>query len=77
VSVPVFFDVDANVGEWSVMALDLFPEATIHAFEINPVVAEQLAARVASEHKVHVHALGLADRDAIVDFIPILMKPVC
>ena len=30
------FDVGANVGEWSLLALKLYPTSIIHAFEIVP-----------------------------------------
>jgi len=33
---PVFFDVGANIGNYSVSLFDTFPNATIHAFEPHP-----------------------------------------
>ena len=57
---PVLFDVGANVGDWSAMALGVCPTAIIHAFEINPPTAALLAARYSTDCRVTVHPFGLA-----------------
>ncbi len=45
---PVFFDVGANVGNYSVSLLGTFPSATIHAFEPHPKNFSSLKANVPS-----------------------------
>lgn len=39
---PIFFDVGANVGNFSRQLLELFPQGQIHAFEPNPVTFAEL-----------------------------------
>ena len=58
-STPLLFDVGANVGDWSVMARERFPQATIHAFELNPATATQLTARLGGQPGMEIHAHGL------------------
>jgi FkbM family methyltransferase len=53
------FDVGANVGEWTEMALSLCPGARFHCFEIVEPTAEQLEARFAGEERVTTVATGL------------------
>ena len=53
------FDVGANVGEWTASALESFPSAQIHAFELVPDTAEELARRFRAEPRVVVNACGL------------------
>jgi FkbM family methyltransferase len=65
---PVLFDVGANAGDWSAMALKRFPNATIHAFELNPKMIPPLQARFANTPAVRVHPFGLAASSGDVDF---------
>ena len=37
------FDVGANTGEWTAIALRAWPHASLHAFEVSPPTAEQYA----------------------------------
>lgn len=53
------FDVGANVGDWS--ALALAAGATVHAFEISPETAGALSSRFTGEPQVTVHGVGLSD----------------
>jgi FkbM family methyltransferase len=63
----VVFDVGANVGDWTELALPHFPRAQIHAFELVPDTAEQLARRFASEQRVLVNGFGLDAEAAELD----------
>jgi len=57
-------DVGANVGQWTLLAAALLPSAAIHAFEVVPETAGQLAASVAAlAPRVVANGFGLADRD--------------
>lgn len=53
-------DVGANVGTWSLMAADLFPEATIYALEVVPDTAAALGVRLGQYDRVKCFNLGLA-----------------
>lgn len=65
-SASVLFDVGANVGDWSDMALQLCPRAQIHAFEIAPVTQRKLQARFESTPEVVVNHFGLnADGESL------------
>jgi FkbM family methyltransferase len=55
-------DVGANVGSWSLMAAELFPEATIYALEAVPATAAELRSRVGTEQRITPFNLGLAER---------------
>ncbi|MEN9572635.1 MAG: hypothetical protein RL514_490 [Verrucomicrobiota bacterium] len=65
---PVLFDVGANVGDWTVMARELFPAARVHAFELNPVTATQLTARLGGQAGLEIHAHGLGATSGEVNF---------
>ena len=53
-------DVGANVGTWSLMAADRFPEATIYALEVVPNTAATLRANVARHDRIRCFNIGLA-----------------
>jgi FkbM family methyltransferase len=53
-------DVGANVGNWSIMAADLFPQATVYALEVVPDTAAALRGRVAQYDRIKCFNLGLA-----------------
>ena len=59
-SIRTVLDVGANVGAWSLMAADLFPEATVYALEVVPDTAATLRARTAQHHRIKSFNLGLA-----------------
>jgi FkbM family methyltransferase len=56
-------DVGANVGNWSLMAAQLLPEAAIYALEIVPATAAELRSRVAGERRIRPFNLGLAEHN--------------
>ena len=61
------FDVGANTGDWAIAAAAVFPEATIHAFEIVPATSETLRSRAAGNARIVVNAFGLSDSNGTVD----------
>ncbi|MEI6536245.1 MAG: FkbM family methyltransferase, partial [Verrucomicrobiaceae bacterium] len=65
---PVLFDVGANMGDWSAMALRICPKATIHGFELNPKLQAPLEQRFASTPSLRIHRFGLADTAREVNF---------
>jgi FkbM family methyltransferase len=62
------FDVGANVGDWFILAAQFFPNARIHAFEILEDVCKRAAER-ASDPRITVHNLGLADHHGTIDIL--------
>lgn len=60
-SIRTVLDVGANVGTWSLMAADRFPEATVYALEVVPETAASLRARVGHHDRIKCFNLGLAD----------------
>lgn len=63
---PLFLDVGANKGDWTLMALNHVPAARIHAFEIVPEVWARFADRVAGNPHVILNRAGLADQSGAV-----------
>jgi FkbM family methyltransferase len=68
------FDVGANVGDWSIAAAGLFPQARIEAFEIVPDTAAVMRRRLTERgiSTVNVHSVGLSDEEgtARVAYLP-------
>jgi FkbM family methyltransferase len=54
-------DVGANHGDWTAHVVHFIPSATVHAFEINPSLVDQLQARFNSSRRVVVNNCGLSD----------------
>lgn len=71
---PVLFDVGCNVGEWTDMALALFPAATVHSFELSPEVIAQLEVKFKNSPQVILHRYGLGTESKEVDFF-LLSRP--
>jgi FkbM family methyltransferase len=59
----VIFDVGANHGDWTQLAIREFPDATFHCFEIAPPVFSILSSKVPKSEKITLNAFGLADRE--------------
>lgn len=55
----VVFDVGANIGEWTQIALDTFPSSNIHSFELSASTFSTLKTNVQS-NKVRLNNIGLA-----------------
>ncbi len=61
-------DVGANVGQFSVAASKLFPDATIHAFEASPDTARTLRDNTAGLPRVTLHECAAGERDGTTTF---------
>jgi FkbM family methyltransferase len=57
----VFFDVGANIGEYSGMLVDNFPTAMVHAFEPHPRNYMALSTRAFLNGRVKCHNLALGE----------------
>ena len=60
------FDIGANVGDWALMAHEVFPKAQIHCFEIVPQTYEALKSNTAHIPEITVNNFGLSDKDGEV-----------
>jgi FkbM family methyltransferase len=56
----VILDIGANVGLWSTSAHQIFPSATIHAFEPVPTTFATLCTNVAKMTRVRTHCQGFS-----------------
>lgn len=63
------FDVGANVGDWTAMARELLPGATIHCFEVAPPTAEKLSRRFLGDGHIHVICKGLSNHEGDVSVV--------
>lgn len=63
----VAFDVGANVGNWTALALEAWPECQIHSFEIVPTTFARLRDRFARHARVTTNPFGLFDADGPLD----------
>ena len=59
----VIFDVGANQGEWTRLALRYFPDAQYHLFEIVPSTCERCRAAVHDAPGVFVNNVGLGEEE--------------
>jgi len=63
----VVFDVGSNVGEWSSTAVQYFPVARIHCFELSEGTFKTLSANLKGPNFVH-NNMGMGDKDAVVEY---------
>jgi FkbM family methyltransferase len=56
----VILDIGANVGSWSTSAYEIFPRATIHAFEPVPTTFETLSKTVGKRARVRTYCQGFS-----------------
>ena len=61
------FDVGAYIGEWSLMAREYFPSATIHAFEISKDTFGRLK-KIANQKNIILNNFGLAHKNDTVQY---------
>lgn len=61
------FDVGANVGSWSLIAHRLFPNATIHCFELSRTTFETLKNNIGHIPFV-LNNVGLADKTGVFEY---------
>jgi FkbM family methyltransferase len=69
----MLFDLGANVGDWSLAALEALPQAEVHAFEIAPATAEELKnnlAAYAGRAKVIPKGMGMKEGGIKLYFTP-------
>jgi FkbM family methyltransferase len=64
----VLFDVGANVGCFSLVFKDVFPESSVFSFEPVPTVFECLRNNLSDLKSVRVEELGLSDRPGVFKF---------
>jgi FkbM family methyltransferase len=60
------FDVGANVGNWSAEALAVWPDCSVHAFEVAPQTFDRLSERFqlsANRRRVILNCFGLSDEN--------------
>jgi FkbM family methyltransferase len=67
----VVFDIGANAGIYSLAAAAAQPQATIHAFEPTPEIAERLRKTAASNrlHRVHVHEVAVSTQSGSANLV--------
>lgn len=61
------FDVGANIGDWTRIALSTFPAAHIHSFELSAGTYATLTANV-EDTRAHLNNVGLADQDGTIRY---------
>lgn len=59
-SLKVIFDVGANVGDWTIEAHQLLPDASMHLFEIAPPTFDRLRTRFQNNPKLILNNIGLS-----------------
>jgi FkbM family methyltransferase len=64
----VILDVGANRGEYAELALQVCPEAQVHAFEPMPAVFPQLQSALGHHPRATLHQLALADQEGDLRF---------
>ncbi len=68
---PVFFDLGANCGFFSLRTLDFFPKAKIHAFEPQVKVNNKFKENIRAnnlQNNISLHQFAIADRNSISTF---------
>lgn len=66
----VFFDVGANVGEWTSYCLEQFKQENVegHLFELSSETYETLSSKLADQNNLILNNLGLSDKNESVSF---------
>lgn len=64
----VVFDVGSNVGDWTILAENAFPNAKIHAFEPMPAIFEKLKQNSKGHQRISINNFGLSDESQKVEF---------
>lgn len=66
---PVFFDVGANVGDWTGFVASQFPEFTAHLFELSRTTYQDLQARYAANGNIKVNNVALSDKAGTIEYV--------
>jgi FkbM family methyltransferase len=66
-NIETVFNVGANVGDWSVLAASIFPNADIHAFELSETTFCNLK-RTANINGFKANGFGLSNRNADIAY---------
>ena len=66
--IKVIFDVGANVGDWSEVALKKFNDVTVHCFELSESTYRTLQAKLAHEERLVLNNIGLSDTAGTVEY---------
>jgi FkbM family methyltransferase len=61
------FDVGANVGDWSLVASALMPQATVHCFELSPSTCQTLRQRLVGD-RFRVNNCGMGNHNGLIEF---------
>lgn len=61
------FDVGANVGDWTKIALEELPGSVIHGFELSPSTFKTLTSNVQSS-RVKLNNFGLSSEEGLVEY---------
>jgi len=64
----VVFDVGANIGDWSKDALDRFPQARIHSFELSNSTFVTLRDNLSGESRIVLNNCGLSNEQGQVTY---------
>ncbi len=72
----VIFDVGANVGVASLYFNALYPDATVYAFEPDPILFEKLKTRTQHLASIHPINAALSDVDGVIAFYSSRNRPL-
>jgi FkbM family methyltransferase len=61
---PVILDIGANSGQSITSFKEIFPQSTVHSFEINSLLSQALADTASKFSGVHLYHFGLSDENA-------------
>src|SRR5690606_38517962 len=64
----VFYDIGANYGFYSLLALQLVPAGEVHVFEPLPDVFERIKQNFPADKRLFLNRAALSDRSGEVDF---------
>lgn len=65
---PTIFDVGANIGDWSNIAAQVFPQSNIYSFEPIPKTFARFKENTQSQTNIHAFNVGLSDKDEELTF---------
>lgn len=66
-NIHTIIDIGANVGEFTIIFAELFPDATVFAFEPLPNCYRQLQERTKNRNNIHCYNVGLGNEDGSME----------